>query len=273
LLCITLLSILLSPIFEIDGEVVKIYGVEFNAQGSGQRVERRYIPGVAIVKFKEGYKSFLGLKKIEIDEFNKVAGQLGITSVEPMFPEKVGKSLKRGEVDLSLFYLVRFSEMLDVNLVVSKLSRLNSVEYAEPHYIYKPNFTPNDPYFQTYQWYLRKVQLPLAWDITQGDTNVVIGIVDTGVDLDHPDLAGNIWHNWREIPNNGIDDDGNGYVDDFVGWDFGGKDNFNNDRRKQDNDPSEKSQFTEHMSLELRRRLRTMELELQGLVLNVKLWR
>ncbi|CUT04864.1 S8 family serine peptidase [Candidatus Chrysopegis kryptomonas] len=236
-----LLTILISPVFNSEDKSFELSGLTINSRfsrpGEG---ERMFIPGIAIVKFKPVYKNLLSLNRVEIDEFNKASASLGIKSVEKMFPNHRGNNLQKGEPDLSLFYIVRFSEMMDVNYVVSKLSRLSSVEYAEPHYIHKPQFIPNDPYFPTRQWYLRKVELPLAWDVTQGDTNIVIGIVDTGVDLDHPDLAGNIWRNWREIPNNGIDDDGNGYVDDFVGWDFGGKNNFNNDRSKQDNDPSEK---------------------------------
>ncbi len=241
LFMISLFIIFISPIFYTDVQSFELVGLIIS-ENSAQRGdnERMFIPGIAIVKFKPGYKSFLGLNRVEIDEFNRAMVKIGINSIEKMFPEHKGQELKKGEPDLSLFYIVRFSEMVDVNFIVSKFSRLKSVEYAEPHYIYRPHFIPNDPYFSAYQWYLRKVQIPLAWDITQGDTNVVIGIVDTGVDLDHPDLAGNIWHNWRENPGNGIDDDGNGYVDDFVGWDFGGKDNFNNDRTKQDNDPSEK---------------------------------
>lgn len=241
LFAIGLLVILISPVFYVDVKNFELLGLTINKPPIQQKDnERMFIPGIAIIKFKSEYKGSLGLNKVEIDEFNNVMTQLGIKSIEKMFQNHSGAGLKKGEPDLSLFYIVRFPEMMDVDFVVSKLSRLNSVEYAEPHYIYKPSFIPNDEYFSTYQWYLRKVNLPLAWDITQGDTNIVIGIVDTGVDLDHPDLAGNIWHNWREIPNNGIDDDGNGYVDDFVGWDFGGKNNFNNDRTKQDNDPSEK---------------------------------
>ena len=72
-----------------------------------------------------------------------------------------------------------------------------------------------------------------AWNIFTGDTSVVIAIVDTGVDWDHPDLAANIWRNWDEIPGNGIDDDFNGYVDDVRGWDFGGL------TGTPDNDPME----------------------------------
>lgn len=235
-----LIVLLVSPFFysEDNFEFVGFATVKnFYRQGDNGRL---FIPGIAIVKFKAEYRNLLGLRKVEIDEFNNVAVQLGIKSVEKMFPNHEGKLLKSDEPDLSLFYIVRFSEMMDVNFVISKLSRLKSIEYAEPHYIYKPCFVPNDPYFLSRQWYLGKVEIPLAWDITQGDTNIVIGIVDTGIDLDHPDLSANIWRNWREIPNNGIDDDQNGYVDDFIGWDFGGKDNFNNDRAKQDNDPSEK---------------------------------
>ncbi|MBI4429979.1 MAG: S8 family peptidase, partial [Ignavibacteriales bacterium] len=63
-----------------------------------------------------------------------------------------------------------------------------------------------------------------AWDYSQGDASIVIGIVDTGVQWDHPDLAANIWTNPGEIPGNGIDDDGNDLVDDVRGWDFVGAD-------------------------------------------------
>ena len=67
---------------------------------------------------------------------------------------------------------------------------------------------------------MTKVQANSAWNISQGNANIVIAIIDTGVDHDHPDLAGNIWHNPGETPNNGVDDDGNGFVDDDIGWDF-----------------------------------------------------
>ncbi len=76
-----------------------------------------------------------------------------------------------------------------------------------------------------------------AWGITTGDTSVVIGIVDTGVDWPHPDLAANIFRNWGEIPDNGIDDDHNGYIDDYHGWDFGGLGN--NGIATPDNNPIE----------------------------------
>src|SRR6266850_2109861 len=88
---------------------------------------------------------------------------------------------------------------------------------------------PNDPYI-FYQWYvddggLADVRLPFAWDLERGDTSVVIAIIDTGVDTTHPDLASRIWHNPGEIAGNGLDDDGNGMIDDFEGWDFGSGDN------------------------------------------------
>lgn len=70
------------------------------------------------------------------------------------------------------------------------------------------------------QWYLDKIKAPDAWEKTQGDGNVVVAVIDTGVDLRHPDLQNNLWINSGEIPGNGIDDDNNGYVDDARGWNF-----------------------------------------------------
>ncbi len=78
---------------------------------------------------------------------------------------------------------------------------------------------PDDPLFDK-QWYLNAIGAPAAWDVGIGTRQTVVAVIDSGVDPDHPDIAGNIWTNPGEIAENGIDDDSNGYVDDVHGWDF-----------------------------------------------------
>ena len=104
-----------------------------------------------------------------------------------------------------------------------------TVEYAEPNYILYADTTPNDPSFsqlyglhntgQTGGTADADIDAPEAWNTCTGG-NVVVAVIDTGVDYTHPDLAANMWVNTGEIPGNGIDDDGNGFVDDYRGWDF-----------------------------------------------------
>lgn len=79
--------------------------------------------------------------------------------------------------------------------------------------------TPNDQLFDD-QWYLEQIKAQQAWDTTIGSSQLVIAVLDTGLDLDHPDLKTNLWTNTGEIPDNQKDDDGNGYIDDVHGWDF-----------------------------------------------------
>ncbi|MBI2475242.1 S8 family serine peptidase [Candidatus Uhrbacteria bacterium] len=79
--------------------------------------------------------------------------------------------------------------------------------------------TPNDFYFSQ-QWYLKKMELEQAWDSNIGSTDVVVAILDTGFDMDHPDLVGNVWVNGDETAGDGIDNDKNGYIDDVNGYDF-----------------------------------------------------
>jgi len=101
----------------------------------------------------------------------------------------------------------------------------SSVEYAEPDYMARLTYEPNDPYHNDgHQWGPQKIFAPQAWDLCTGASNVVIAVLDWGVDLQHPDLATEMWTNPGEIAGNGIDDDGNGYVDDVYGWDFANDD-------------------------------------------------
>lgn len=79
--------------------------------------------------------------------------------------------------------------------------------------------TPADPFFDD-QWYLRQIQAEIGWDSATGSSDVIIAVLDTGVDLDHPDLVKNIWMNASEIEGDGIDNDQNGFVDDVHGYDF-----------------------------------------------------
>ncbi|MDD2228065.1 MAG: S8 family serine peptidase [Candidatus Cloacimonetes bacterium] len=92
------------------------------------------------------------------------------------------------------------------------------IEYVQPNYLNKLHSTPNDLYYGLQSSYVSK--LPEAWNYTTGSHLIKVGIIDSGVLVNHPDLHDNIYINPNEIPDNGIDDDNNGYIDDWCGWDF-----------------------------------------------------
>lgn len=104
------------------------------------------------------------------------------------------------------------------------------VEYVEPNYLRYATAIPNDSFFSNL-WGLNNagdtdIDAPEAWDITQGNSNIVVAVLDSGVDYNHPDLAANIWINQAELTGTpGVDDDGNGMIDDIRGWDFVDDDN------------------------------------------------
>jgi subtilisin family serine protease len=79
---------------------------------------------------------------------------------------------------------------------------------------------PNDPYWSS-QWGPAQIHAPGAWDVTTGQADVVVAVIDTGADMDHSDLVGQFWVNADEVPGNGVDDDANGKIDDIHGWRFG----------------------------------------------------
>lgn len=104
--------------------------------------------------------------------------------------------------------------------MVRAWSALSQVLYAEPNYWAWAMADPPDDTYYHLQWNLDRVRAPAAWEITQGDPSMPIAIIDTGIDLSHPDLVDKLWINPGETPGNGVDDDGNGYVDDLHGYDF-----------------------------------------------------
>jgi len=129
----------------------------------------------------------------------------------------------------SSLQLVRVPQSMSVEKAIEAYQRDPEVLYADPNYIYELNVVPNDPSFNEL-WGMHNtgqlggvfdtdINAPEAWNITTGSSDVVIGLLDTGVDYNHPDLAANIFTNPGEIPGNGIDDDGNGWIDDVHGID------------------------------------------------------
>lgn len=193
-----------------------------------------------------------GFGVASVDQFVQ---RYGAESAQPLFPPQPAPVQTKADDDMASIYVMKYSSPMDPFSIAKQVSELPEVEYAEPWFIYPVDgvsaFTPNDALYAQ-QWALTKVHADGAWGITQGDTSVVIGIVDTGVQWDHPDLAANIWTNPGETGTdgsgndkrtNGTDDDGNGYKDDWHGWDFGGAD-FNNP--VDDNDPGPRGGNTAH---------------------------
>lgn len=182
---------------------------------NGESIKKKYFPGQILIKFKESNGKF----NIN-NEINQVISKYNLNKIENAFKSKnISTAKSIAEKNLALMMVGYVAITTDIEALAHKLNREPIIEYAEPNYFVEADAIPNDPLYGQLQ-HLPQVKAPQAWDVSQGDTSVLIAILDTGVDWDHPDLTNAIWINYDEIPDNGIDDDGNGFIDDIRGWDF-----------------------------------------------------
>ncbi len=134
------------------------------------------------------------------------------------------------------------------NELLDNLNNSSDILWAEKNHPFRIHLIPNDSLYDQ-QWALSRIRMPEAWDIQQGDSAIIVGIIDTGIDYLHEDLQHQLWVNTTEDLNhngrldagdlNGLDDDGNGYTDDVIGWDFTDAPSFpdEGDFLNPDNDP------------------------------------
>ena len=197
-------------------------GLQPGDDGASQQ-EKLWIPGEVVVRFEPGVTS--GDRAAAADSVN-------------------AESLTA--LSISRARLVELGDGVSVSEAVTELAADPSVDFAEPNYTYQQQSVPNDPFFGQL-WGLNNtgqtvsvpgvltptntagtvdadIDAPAGWDVAPvegGDaSDVVVAIVDSGIDYEHPDLAPNMWHNPGEIPGNSLDDDANGFVDDEFGYDF-----------------------------------------------------
>src|SRR5256714_964191 len=198
----------------------------------GRKAE--FVPGSVLVRFRTGSEM--------------LSAASGARRAHTSLPSEDGREIAAqvedfagGEIVEGLRLVhVAPEETLDA---VKALSARADVLYAEPDYIWHKAATPNESSSGLYgdQWGLKNtgqvgfndftgqqgaglvgadIKAEQAWDLTTGSKNVVVAVIDEGIDINHPDLQSNIWTNPFEIAGNGVDDDGDGFADDVHGWDF-----------------------------------------------------
>jgi subtilisin family serine protease len=214
-----------------------------------------------LIKFK-GTVDIKGTNQMGITSIDNLNKKHGVLSVEKIFKGKqklpagkfVRSDKKEIEVpDLTKWYKIKLPKSKDLISIINEYSKNPNVEYVGPNMKATLFSSPNDPLFQ-YQWDLNNsgqgyfsviknasgnrvqvtkygtpdadIDLPEALNLLTGsEQETIVAVIDTGLDYNHEDIVGRVWTNLGEIPNNGIDDDGNGYIDDVHGWDFSDNDN------------------------------------------------
>lgn len=176
---------------------------------SSREAPAKFVPGEVVVQFRKGVSASARMSTL---------GALGARGTE-----RIGDTG---------FLLVRLPQAASVTASVASLARDPRVAHVQPNYLSRISAVPNDPRWSQ-MWGLHQgndhdIDAPEAWNTTTGSEDVIVAVIDTGVDIAHPDLVDNIWHNDAD-PVNGVDDDLNGYVDDTDGWD-----SFDDDRDPSD---------------------------------------
>ncbi len=169
-----------------------------------------------------------GVVKVSDPTLTDLNFKWNVTKVERLF---VGPLTKEAlEFDLPGYWRFWVASPMDravLENVLADYAAAPIVEHVEPVGRARIDYTPNDPGWNVQQWYLQNtgadhdIDAVEGWDLERGDSTAILGITDTGVLRTHPDLLGHIWRNWAEKNGTtGVDDDGNGYMDDSTGWDF-----------------------------------------------------
>ncbi len=169
--------------------------------------------------------AFMTLLSTMLTAQKVIPGEWIIKSTDPTFGAKAKKNSQISEVK-SIFgelglYLIVTSEERPINQIKKSL-KSTQIDGAYPNQLIEPRYTPDDPDFPG-QWAATQIGMPEIWDVTTGGQapngdDIVVAIFDDGYDITHRDYADNIWTNEGEIPDDGIDNDGNGYIDDYLGW-------------------------------------------------------
>jgi subtilisin family serine protease len=210
--------------------------------------QEEYTPKTIVFKVSPQFRGVAGLSSIQHPQLQLALNFLGVNKLSRKFPNhkppvKEKNELGQKYADLSLIYQLEYSNNVGIEQAINQLLMSGALTYAEPHYNYRLfGYEPNDPRADSVTGQQRnqfkRIRAYAGWDLamggSQGDVNTVIAICDSGSDLDHPDLAANIKQNTAD-PVNGVDDDGDGYTDNFTGWDLAGAD-YNN--VVGDNDPN-----------------------------------
>ena len=187
-----------------------------------------YNAGILVVRIKPAFRNACTDNDVAVAKFRNALQAISFAKVYKKFPrskqpvEPLNK-FGRKPIDLSLIYQVEFSTVVRIEEAIRIVLASGIVEYAEPLYKHSMSFTPNDPSISS-QYHITKINAYTAWDVWTGDTNVVIGIVDSGTDWDHPDLEPNIKYNYAD-PIDNIDNDNDGFIDNYRGWDVSENDN------------------------------------------------
>ena len=225
-------SVIIDGTGDNDGYIKHIYRVD----------PEYYLPNTVHIKTKA---DIFDEKKGKLLTNSSLARSLRLISPKNIdapfsFIAKENKMLSRKEKGLLRILEVRYEADIDPFDLCMELMKEPEVEYCSPVYIrYLHEFTPNDTHYDG-QDALHIIEASKAWDISKGDPEIKIAVIDSGTEIEHEDLQQVIWTNPNEIPDNNIDDDNNSKIDDVNGWDFIGDISFlqsANGQFEEDNDP------------------------------------
>jgi hypothetical protein len=216
------------------------------SQASRGKKSIEIVSNLIIIKFRPQVSFTSGGDRLGVQSLEALMQRIGATAVESFSTVKETSFQKasRRSYNYDRMVKVRYTSNDDPSLLAKEIASNPQVEYAEPYYVYPVNHTPNDPRLGQ-QWAVTVMKLKEAWDVTMGDSTIIIGDVDTGVDWTHEDLSLSIYVNPGEfgangeLKANGIDDDNNGKIDDWHGWDYFGNGSFQSPN--PDNNPMDGS--------------------------------